>query len=308
MENSNSTAEAGSVDSGIDSTDSQTTENTENPENPDSQTDLQPEAKPEPPAKRKIKYKADNQDFEEELDDSEIASRLSLAKAASKRMQEAALTKKQVEHFVKMLQEDPMKILSNPQIMGDEKFQQLAEQVLAKKIQDQMLSPEEKKQMEMEKRLKDYEEKEMTAKEQAKAQEMQALQSRYEQEYSNTVIEVLNSVSLPKNASTTKRIAEKMLQNLRSGYDVPAHVLAQEVEAEYRNEFNHIVKDGSPEQVIKLFGEDIVKKLIKHELSKFKSPNTPVQRQPTTPTPQPQESAKMSPKEYTEWLKSTFKK
>ena len=84
-------------------------------------------ASPPPIEKKKFKYKADGAEIEEELDDAEVGNRLSLAKAAQKRMQEAASIQKQTQAFYEALQKDPLSVLTDPKVMGSEKFQQLAE-------------------------------------------------------------------------------------------------------------------------------------------------------------------------------------
>ena len=56
-------------------------------ETPESQTQA---SAPPVSAKRQFKYKADGAEVTEELDDTELSNRLSLAKAAHKRMQESA--------------------------------------------------------------------------------------------------------------------------------------------------------------------------------------------------------------------------
>ena len=72
------------------------------------------------PNKKKFKIKVDGNEEEMELDLNDEASlvrHLQMSKAASKRMNEAALTRKQAADFINALQNDPMRVLSDPRIV-----------------------------------------------------------------------------------------------------------------------------------------------------------------------------------------------
>lgn len=262
-----------------------------------------------PPAvtKKKFKYKADGAEIEEELDDNEIVNRLSLAKAAQKRMQEASSTKKQVEQFMKALKEDPMSVLSNPNIMGQERFQQIAEDFLSKKIQEQMLTPEQRAQIEKEERLKKYEAQEAEQKRLAEEQKAQQLQEYYTKQYETTIMNALQQSALPKNAYTVKRMAELMQKNIQHGLDLEASQLAQLVSEDYKSEVKALIGSGDPEQILALLGGEVADKIRKHDLSKFQAKN-PEPKPSQNPPKTSEQERRMSPREYTEYLKSKFQK
>lgn len=254
-------------------------------------TDLnaQPPTTPSgPKLSKKLKLKIDGAEVEEELpfeiDENNkeqveyLKRNLQMSKVANKRMSESAATRKQAEQFIEMLQNDPMRVLSNPKLMGEEKFQKIAEEFLAKKIQAQMMTPEERQRADMEERLRKYEEQEKSSKEKAEQEQMQALQAHYQESYTKTITQALESSNLPKNPYTVKRMAQLLQQNIKHGLDLePAH-LAQLVREDYQKELASLINAANPEQIIAMFGEDTVNKLRKHDLQKLKSSLTP-QRQ-----------------------------
>jgi hypothetical protein len=241
-----------------------------------------------PKLSRKIKLKIDGEEFDEELpfdyDESDakqvdyLKRQLQLSKVANKRMNESAMTKKQAEQFIQALQNDPMRVLSNPKLMGEEKFQKIAEEFLAKKLQDQMLSPEEKKHRDMEERLRQYEDQEKTNKEKAEQEQMQALQAHYQESYTKTITQALDTSNLPKNPYTVKRMAQLLQQNIKHGLELEPSHLAQLVREDYQKELASLISTSNPEQIIAMFGEETVNKLRKHDLEKLKSSLTPQQR------------------------------
>ena len=238
-----------------------------------------------PKLTKKLKLKLDgveqDEDLPFEIDENNkeqveyLKRHLQMSKISNKRMSEAALTRKQAEQFIQALQNDPIKVLSNPKLMGEEKFQQLAEQFLAKKIQDQMLSPEEKRQREMEGRLRQYEESEKSVREKQEQEQMQALQQHYQESYTKTITTALESSNLPKNPYTVKRMAQLLQQNIKHGLELEPQHLAQLVKEDYQRELSSIIGNSDPGQIIAMFGEETVNKLRKHDLEKLKISLTP---------------------------------
>jgi hypothetical protein len=254
--------------------------------------------------KKKYKYKSDGQDYEEEYDDESISRQLSLAKAAQKRMNEASFTRKQAESFIHALQNDPMSVLQDPRIMGNDKFRQIAEQFLSKQLEDQLLSPEEKNQRDREAKLKKYEDQEKETTTKAEQAKLQQLEDHYSQEYQKTIMEALNTSSLPKNTFTVKRMASLMQKNLEHGLDLPAQALAQIVKEDYQRELVSLIGGADASQILSMFGEETVNKLRKHDLEKLRAgqsqPNRGQQHESRPSNNAPQ---KMRSDEYEAWLR-----
>lgn len=284
----------------------------------DSTANADPNAKPVDAAPKKIKslkIKVDNQEYDEalpfEIDESNkeqveyMKRHLQMSKAASKRMQEASLTKKQAQDFVQMLQEDPMRVFSDPRIMGEEKFRALAEKYLTKKIQEQSLTPEQRKRIEMEEKLRGYEEGEKNQKAEAEQKQIQQLEQHYAQEYQKTIVTALQSSNLPKNPFTVKRMAELMSKNIKHGLELEPNQLAQLVKEDYQKELVSLIGGSDPDQIISMFGEEMTNKIRKADLAKLKaSQSTP--GQPKKATGQSSAAApkqKMRPDEYEAFLR-----
>lgn len=269
-----------------------------------------------PKLTKKLKIKIDQQEYDEELpfevDENNKAQvdylkrHLQMSKAAAKRMQEASLTRKQAEQFIQVLQNDPMKVLSDPRVMGNEKFQAIAEQFLAKKLQEQMLSPEDRKRIEMEEKLRNYEEQEKKLREDAEHKQIQQLEEHYAQQYQKTIMTALQTSNLPKNPFTVRRMAELMQKNLQHGLDLEPQHLAQLVREDYQKELVSLIGSSEADQIISMFGDDITNKIRKHDLAKFKAGQNGInQPQKQAPTPsQNTEKRKMRPDEYEAYLRS----
>lgn len=266
------------------------------------------EAKPQP-NKKKFKVKVDGNEEEMELDlndEAALIRHLQMSKAASKRMNEAATTRKQAEQFIQALQQDPMRVLNDPRVMGEEKFRAIAEQFLSKKLQEQMLTPEERKRIEMEEKLRTYEDQEKSQKQEAEAKQIEQLEQHYAQQYQKTIIEALQGSNLPKNPFTVRRMAELMQKNLQHGLELEPQHLAQLVKQDYQSELVSLIGGSDADQIIAMFGDDLANKIRKHDLAKFKSSQPGFKQSQNQPPPReagPSVSKKMRPDEYEAFIR-----
>lgn len=291
------------------------TEGSQDP-NVDANNQTNQEAQPiTPKLSKKLKLKIEGQEYEEnlpfEFDENNkehveyLRRNLQMSKVASKRMNEAALTRKQAEQFFLALQQDPMRVLNDPKIMGEEKFRAIAEQYLAKKLQEQMMSPEERKKIEMEERLRSYEEQEKKTKEALEAKQIQQLEEHYADQYQKTIMSALQSSSLPKNPFTVKRMAELMQKNIQHGLELEPQHLAQLVREDYQRELAQLIGGADADQIISMFGEDVSNKIRKYDLAKFKSQSGVKNGQASVrqELSQPAPTRKMRPDEYEAFLR-----
>jgi hypothetical protein len=269
------------------------------------------------PAKnvRKIKYKSDGQDFEDEIDfndDKAIAKHLSMSKAAYKRMQEAASTRSQAEQLFKMLQQDPEKILSHEQFGGPKALRAFAEKVLARQLEDEMMSPEEKHRRTQEERLKKYEEQEKEVKTKAEAEQMQKLEAHYANEFQAKIIKGLASQNIPKTPRTVKRMAELMSKNLQHGLDLEPEQLAEIVYQDHLNDMKELFGSTEGDMLLKLLGDDTANKIRKSDLARlrnggqFQAPATPKQRQSSGQS-SAESRGSMSKEEWKAWIEKNAK-
>lgn len=242
----------------------QTTEQTDAAAKPPEPTPQQVQA-----MKERFKFKVDGEEYEEEYDLSDkerLRKDLQLAKAAKKRIAEAQEEKRKLYELAKQL-ENPEALLEK---MGD-KGLELAEKLLLKKIQGEMLTPEQKKLIEYEKKIAEYEDQQRLAKEQTEAAQQAELEAKYAEHYQKLIIGALEKVNLPKTPELAKRAAALLKKNQDLGLDLDVDDLVAEIKADALSSIGSIFKDASPEQLIDLLGKENAKKIIKHNLDQIKA-------------------------------------
>ena len=265
--------DSGSVDTSVD------TPNVESNEVTNEGEQSSQEVAPKIPNVRKLKIKVDgkDEDFDLNLDDEEGLKRhIQMSKAAQKRMNEAALTKRQAEDFIKMLQEDPVKVLTNPKLGVN--FREIAEKYLLAQIQDEMMSPEEKRLREADRIIREREDADKKAKADAETRQMQELQAHYAQDYDKKIGEALSTSGLPKTPRTVKRMAELMHKNLQHGFDLEPAQLVEIVREDYINEMKELFGASEGDMLLKIMGDDVANKIRKADLVRLKGNGLPQSR------------------------------
>lgn len=133
--------------------------------------------------KEKFMLKVDGEEFEEEIDFSDketIKKKLQMAKAFEKRGGEAVKAKREAMELMKKFEnEESFQNFLEQHPKGRE----IAEKMLLKQIQDQMMSPEEKERKEKDARLAKYEKEAQEREENTKKEAMAAKEAEYAQSF-----------------------------------------------------------------------------------------------------------------------------
>lgn len=216
---------------------------------------------------RSYKLKVNGKDVEEKLDlnnEAEVRKHLQLSKAAQEAMAKSAQSQKQIQQmememdqFLQMLKNDPMKILSNPAL--GLKLEDMADKILASKIEEASKSPE---QIELEKaraKLEEYEKKindEKVAREKA---ETERLQSEAEAHIQSEIMEAIDSGSLPKSPYIINKMAQLASIAFENNIDVNMKDLAPIVNKMYKRDIAEMMGKMKDDEIEELVSPDRIK-------------------------------------------------
>jgi hypothetical protein len=237
------------------------------------ETQVETEEKPEEVVnnlKKKFLLKVDGEEFEEEFDLSDeesLKKELQLARAAKKRMAEAAEIKKKNFEIMQQLEQDPIALAKK---MGP-KGREIIEKYLYEQLIEENMSPEEKEYKNAMAELEQYRAEKKQAEEQRKLEAETAEQQKYEQYYQNLIIEGLEKSGLPKTPQNAQRMASLLQKNLSLGLELTPSDLANEVKRENLELIKTLSANATPEQLLELFGADVAKKIRQHDLKMIKS-------------------------------------
>ena len=174
----------------------------------------------------KKKYKVKIDDQEQEVDEDEIVKGYQLAKASSKRFQEASDLRKELSEFVNSVKQNPMELLKKLNItpaelmkksgMSHKEFLKaygdpydIAEQLLMERIEEASLTPEQKRLRELEAKEKSWREREEQENKARMEKEENEKLTRMEQEYVAQLEEnMVNVIQASGIKPTPKLIAQ----------------------------------------------------------------------------------------------------
>lgn len=260
-------------------------------------------------AKKKYQLKVDGREEELELDldnEEEIKKHLQLSKAAQKRMQEMAEYKKNVAAFFDTLKNDPLKVLTDPNLGLDMK--RIAEMVVNNEVEELKKSPEQREKEKLQRELEAIKKQHEDEKKARAEAEFARIQEQEAVRLDNEITSALDTSGLPKSAYTVKKMAEYMMLALQNNIDLSAKdvvpLLKKQTLAEVREMIGLL-----PEDMLEDFiGKENISRVRKRSLAKLKeTPKTVNDVKPAgNDVKKVEEKAK--PKiEMKDWLKSVGK-
>lgn len=170
----------------------------------------QPAQEPPKPLKKQYKAKVNGKEMSLDLGDDEVVQYIQKAMAADEKFEEASMTRKQVENFIKQLKSDPLAVLRHPELGIN--IKDLAEKVLLEELREAEKSPEQKKLDEMERKLRDYEEQAKKLESEKRDTELKRIQSEQFKRFDDEIVTALDSTSLPKSGYVVKRIVDTLIE------------------------------------------------------------------------------------------------
>lgn len=252
---------------------------------------------------KKFKYKADGEEFEEEIDlnnEEELKKRLGLSKVSQKRMAETAELRNKVSTLIEILKSDPRSVLSHPDIGVD--IIDFAKKVLAEQEAEDKKSPEQREKEKIEKELKELREKIENEKKEKEKQELEKLQAEQEEKITQDIVSALEEIKIPSSPAAIMKMAQYMAMAMEHGIEVSAKDIAPLVKQQMRKEYTEMLRTAPDDLLEEFIDKDIEMRLQKKRVAKIKkAPETANNVKPTAQTPT-KESKKEDKVPINKWL------
>lgn len=226
------------------------------------------EAKQELAKRMSLKINGKEQEFDlgNDADIERLKQFAQKGEGADQKFQEAAKIRKQMEAFVTLMQQDPIKAL---QQLGHDP-DDLAEKHMQRRIEEMQKSPEQLEREKIQKELEDMrKEKERLENEKFESEQMR-LQEEYARQLDQELSEALEESKLPRSPYVVKRIAENLRLAIQKKPDISVKDILPVVERQITSEIQQMF-GALPEDVIEqLLGNDVSNRLRKRRLNKMK--------------------------------------
>lgn len=216
----------------------------------------------------KVDGQVENIDIDS-MDDATLTKQLQLARAAQKRMQEAAELKKQQESFRERLKKDPINALKDPDLGVD--VRKMIEDQILREYEEQQMDEPTRKAAQLERSLAEREAKIKAQEEAYQQRETQALNEKVFNETRAQFEKALTESGLPNNGHTIALMAEVAQQNLEAGIELDPSQLAGEVRERLSQTNAHVFKGMQGEQLAKYLGDSVITEVLKFAVERVKN-------------------------------------
>lgn len=225
-------------------------------------------------AKRKYQFKVDGKEWEEELDDVEVRSRLQKSHAADKRMQEAAELRKKFNDAIAYGKDNVAEAVKS--LFGMD-LDEWAETRLEQRFKEATLSPEQKERAQMEKELAKYRKQEQEARE---TQERTAKQKYEDEIWQSTEKDFLGALNKMGYSQDTSKFLLPMMASLADAaldadMELDSELLAHETQKHLRTVNQKRLGALKGDNLLSELGPEIVKEVLRAQLSKVKLSEVP---------------------------------
>lgn len=242
--------------------------------------------------KRKLKVKIN--DAEQELDEDEVVAGYQLRRASDSKFQEAARLRKEAEEIIGLFKSNPRKALEHPAIGAD--VRKMAEEILSEHLEEELSTPEQKRIRELEKKLAEQESRDRAKAEAEEKAKSSAAETAYITQAEKDITSALQTSGLPRTNRTVGRMIHYMQNALRAGHDVKPSEVVELVKEDYQNDIKELFGAADGATLAALLGEDGLKKVRTHDLSRLKDPKVRVsadrQPEPRGDQPKPRKTLK----------------
>lgn len=207
-------------------------------------------------------------------DQAELIRLAQLGLGANEKFAQAAENRKKAEAIIDLFQKDPAKAMK---ALGHD-VRKLAEDYLYNEAQKHMMTPEQKQKAEIMEEIQRLKAEAEDLKKNQQDERISQLQAKYEVDIQTDIIGAIDKYKLPKNPKTVARMAEYMASALENGYELTAQDIAPRVRMDLEEEHKSLFNHYDVEDLLKLLGNDQLKKIRDYEINKVKS------KSPAAPT------------------------
>lgn len=247
----------------------------------------------ETPAEKKARIHRIKVDgVEEDLDldkltDEDHVKNAQWAKAARRRMQEAAETKKSFQAIVEQMKKDPFSLSKLHPEFKDLDLRKAAEDRLVQEFQESQMDEPTRRANQLQRELEAERARTAEFENQQKTVKQQQLEERVFQETQRDFISALEASDLPKTKETLFQMAQVAQIAFENGLELSPRQIADEVKKKQAAMHQQLTRGLTGEKLINHLGPEVVRAVLQYSLDKAKGrlPGTPGATKPPVEQP-----------------------
>lgn len=240
--------------------------------------------------KKKFRLKVDGEEVEEEIDlanEQELVKRLQLAKAAQKRMQEAAEyrraieeTESEIDEFLEGLRSDPLAVLSHPELGID--LKKIVENYLQQEVEKSQMTPEQIELEEARAKLKALEEEKEALENERREEYMERLRVEKAAEIEKELLDALEAGDLPQSDYIMNKMVDLASIAYDNGIELSMKEILPIVRESYLRDARQIFGKLPDELIEDIVSKDRIRNIRNKQLQALKNQQKPALNVPDT--------------------------
>jgi hypothetical protein len=237
---------------------------------------------------REFKLKVNGKEVVEKIDlndEQRIVKALQMEKAAQEAFQRAAAKEKelsnmnsQLDQFFKLLQENPLQVLLNPELGLN--AEEIANKILDMKIEEELKSPEQKALEEAKAKLAEYEHKEKSAREEAEKLRAEKLQEDFEREITTSITSAIEKGDLPASPYIVAKFGQLLEAAIDRNIEIKPDDLIPLVKSAYMRDMRDMIGKLPDEIIEDMVTPDRIKGIRNKRIQAVKQTNAKVASTP----------------------------
>jgi hypothetical protein len=237
---------------------------------------------------REFKLKVNGKEVVEKIDlndEQRIVKALQMEKAAQEAFQRAAAKEKelsnmnsQLDQFFKLLQENPLQVLLNPELGLN--AEEIANKILDMKIEEELKSPEQKALEEAKAKLAEYEHKEKSAREEAERLRTEKLQEDFEREITTSITGAIEKGDLPASPYIVAKFGQLLEAAIDRNIEIKPDDLIPLVKSAYMRDMRDMIGKLPDEIIEDMVTPDRIKGIRNKRIQAVKQTNAKVASTP----------------------------
>lgn len=267
--------------------------------------------------KYKLKYRANDQDYEEEFDEAQLSQRLSLAAGAHKKMNDADKVYKETMQLIQLMRTDPRMALQNVAFKNDPKLMRSwLEQELGKDIEHELMSPEQKERMREKQELDRYKNQEQAYKKEMERRQYEYTKQQSSEKMNGEIMTAIESHNLSNDPEVKTQMlmeavkflyADRQRAYMNGGQaTLTIDQAVKRAKEGYNKSLTTLLGKMNDEALYDFLGQEGIKKIRGVDLRRIKKgPSSPISSSnESTSAPRQQEQRKtMNEREYSDFLR-----
>jgi hypothetical protein len=205
-----------------------------------------------------------------EVDKDQLINLAQKGTAADKNLSQVEQQRKELIQVIEDFK-DPTKVIPLLSKLGHNP-RKMMEDYLYEEYKKEEMTPEQKQALEWKQRAEALEAEKQRGETTKKQQEILAQQEAIKGELDASFTKALEGSSIPKTKESVAKMAYYMEAALLEGSEITPEESAALVEQDMKDYYGELIEKATPEQLIGLFGENVVQKVEKYKTSKIKTP------------------------------------